>query len=452
MAHNSAAQGANPQIPISHFLAAQPPDRFGTRLPLPGPVLYFAPKECWPPSTGAQLRNFYLSRELSLSAHVTYLGFADGKKEMSDTAKIYGPALNKHGRLITVPLERGYTPLKIMKGAVGRTPLPVLNYTTRQMTEVLEQLLQEQDFAIVQVEGIHLADYLPIIRAARSKPLVVCDWHNVESELMWRYSEHAPVARRIYARTTAKRMEQMEHRIIREFDAHLVCTERDRQHLLQIAPKAPVFVIENGVNVEYFSNKRPPIAPNLNGNANSNQAAPASQDEQAATVSPPKNRLVFSGSMDYHANIDAVTYFAREVWPSVWAKRTDLIFTIVGRSPSEEVQALASIPGIEVTGRVQDVRPFYREAIAAVVPLRIGGGSRLKILEAMAAGLPVVSTKLGAEGLAITSGEDIIIATTAEDFSHAILEICDNEARRQKLVENARRLMLARYDWPAIGA
>lgn len=432
-------------IPIAHFLAAQPAERFGTRPLLPGPVLYFAPKECWPPSTGAQLRNFYLARELSRSAHLTYLGFADGKKELSDTTQVYGPELNERGRIITVPLGRGYTPLKVMRGAVGRTPLPVLNYTTPQMTQLLEQLLREQDFAVIQVEGLHLAAYLPIIRAARNRPLVVCDWHNVESELMLRYSEHAPATRRVYARATAKRMESMEMRIAREFDAHLVCTERDRQYLLQLNAKARVYVIENGVNVEYFSHKRPFQSGAATGRAPAGEAT-------ATVVEPtPPKRLVFSGSMDYHANIDAVTYFAREVWPGVWRKRPDLVFTIVGRKPAPEVQALAAVPGIEVTGGVQDVRPFYREGLVAVVPLRIGGGSRLKILEAMAAGLPVVSTRLGAEGLEVTDGENIILADAPEAFGQAILDICANESQRAQIVQAARQLMLARYDWSAIG-
>src|SRR5262249_31710007 len=141
-----------------------------------------------------------------------------------------------------------------------------------------------------------------------------------------------------------------------------------------------------------------------------------------------RKRILFVGSMDYHANVDAVTEFARESWPAIHAKRPDLIFTIVGRSPAREVRALAGAAGIEVTGTVRDVRPYYRDALASIVPLKIGGGSRLKIIEAMAAGTPVISTRLGAEGLAMSDGKTIIFAETSEDFCRAILNLSEDIA------------------------
>src|SRR5213075_3095503 len=108
----------------------------------------------------------------------------------------------------------------------------------------------------------------------------------------------------------------------------------------------------------------------------------------------------------------AVTHFAREVWPQLHSEHPDLVFTIVGRDPTPEVKRLGDLPGIEVTGTVDDVRPYYYDALMAVIPLRVGGGSRLKILEAMAASVPVVSTRLGAEGLAVTDGENILLVDT----------------------------------------
>ncbi len=166
---------------------------------------------------------------------------------------------------------------------------------------------------------------------------------------------------------------------------------------------------------------------------------------------PLRNRIVFVGSMDYHANIDGAIDFAREVWPRVRAQHTDLIFTIVGRDPAAEVRELAQMPGVEVTGTVVDVRPFYREAIAAVVPLNVGGGTRLKILEAMAAGIPVVSTTLGAEGLNIQAGKNILIADTNEQLSEAINSVLENESQRQHLKIGGRALISERYDWSRLG-
>jgi glycosyltransferase involved in cell wall biosynthesis len=160
---------------------------------------------------------------------------------------------------------------------------------------------------------------------------------------------------------------------------------------------------------------------------------------------------LFVGSMDYHANVDGVTHFAQATWPAIHAKKPGLVFTIVGRSPGAAVRALAELPAIEVTGTVEDVRPYYREAVVAIVPLRIGGGSRLKILEAMAAGVPVVSTSLGAEGLAVNNGRDVLLADAPGEFSRAVLDMIEDGPARDKLVTAARALVHTRYDWSTIG-
>jgi glycosyltransferase involved in cell wall biosynthesis len=156
--------------------------------------------------------------------------------------------------------------------------------------------------------------------------------------------------------------------------------------------------------------------------------------------------------MDYHANIDGAVSFARSAWPRLREHQPDLIFTIVGKDPAPEVRELAQLPGIEVTGTVDDVRPFYREAIAAVVPLNVGGGSRLKILEAMAAGVPVISTTLGAEGLDVQHDENILIADTNEEIVAAITSVIENEAQRHRLSVAGRALVSRRYDWSSLGA
>jgi glycosyltransferase involved in cell wall biosynthesis len=160
--------------------------------------------------------------------------------------------------------------------------------------------------------------------------------------------------------------------------------------------------------------------------------------------------------MDYHANVDGVVNFAREVWPQVRDRQirdhlAGLTFTIVGRDPAPEVRELAAMPGVEVTGTVDDVRPFYREAAAAVVPLKVGGGSRLKILEAMAAGVPVVSTTLGAEGLNVKHGENILIADTNEQLIEAIAAVVEDDVRLKQLSAAGRTLVSNHYDWSRLG-
>jgi sugar transferase (PEP-CTERM/EpsH1 system associated) len=380
-------------------------------------LLQVAPRVPWPLDTGAKLRNYHLARVLAGNIRVTLAAFGDdpSNDQLGET----------YQRIVTVPRSESYPVGNMLRGAIGRTPLPLLNYTTPEMAGALERLLAEDRFDLIQIESIHLMNYLPLLRGASNHPLIVCDWHNVESDLMQQYAERERnVARRTYARRTARLMSEAEARALKEFDAHIAVSEVDRKRLQSINSDAETFVIENGVDAAHYA------------------------DEQSAT----KNRIVFVGSMDYHANIEGATNFARTVWPVIQQKQSNLRFTIVGRNPPAEVTDLSSIAGIEVTGSVADVRPYYREALAAVVPLNVGGGSRLKILEAMAAGVPVVSTRLGAEGLDVSDDENILLAESSAQLANGILKVSDTADLRARLITGGHALVRARYDWSMLGA
>lgn len=405
-------------------------------------VLQLAPRVCWPLDTGAKLRNYHLARVLSANASVALLAFSDPDAPLVDFEKPYK-------QVVAVARDRGYTPAKILRGALGRTPISLLNYTTDPMKQALAHMLSEQDFDVVQIESIHLMGYLPIIRSAPGRPLVVCDWHNIESELMRRYSEREPsFLRRIYARKTARQLRALEQQAMRDFDAHVVVSHRDRERLLQLGPATSISVIENGVDSAYYSDQE---IEKVHAAWRIHHSGGAGVDD--LRQSPPRraNRIVFVGSMDYHANIDGVVDFAREVWPAVYERNPGLVFTIVGRDPAAEVRQLASIRGIDVTGTVADVRPYYREAVASIVPLKVGGGSRLKILEAMAAGVAVVSTTLGAEGLDVRPAVNILIADTNAQLLEAITAVVENEELRRGLCDAGRALVSSRYDWARAG-
>jgi len=379
-------------------------------------LLQIAPRVPWPLDTGAKLRNFHLARVLGRNLSVTLLAF--GGDAAGDQLKpIYR-------RIVTVPRSETYSLSNMLRGAIGRTPLPLLNYTTAEMSQALETLLAEDHFDLVQIESIHLMNYLPRLRRAGKQMSIVCDWHNVESDLMRQYAEREPhAARRAYAKRTALLMRAAEKRALKEFDAHLVVSDLDAQRLQSIDAQARIIVIENGVDATHYV------------------------DEQAGE----KNRLVFVASMDYHANIEGATSFARHVWPLIRQQQPNLRFAVVGRNPPAEVVALSSIAGIEVTGSVSDVRPYYREALAAVVPLNVGGGSRLKILEAMAAGVPVVSTKLGAEGLEVSQGKNILLAESNPQLAAEIVKVIDDLELRARLIAGGHALVRSRYDWSILG-
>ena len=382
------------------------------------------------------LRNYHLSRVLAEHASVMFIGFSEKATNQNGPPKFYES-------VVTVPRERGYTVSKIVRGSLGSTPLPVLNYTTDAMKAALADLLSKYQFDIVQLESIHLIEYLPIIRRAAHRPIVICDWHNVESELMQRYSEReGQRMRKVYANQTARKLRKLELRAMGEFDAHIAVSRRDAEQLREQDPAARVFVIENGVDAAFYSHEQIELA----------YASWQNNSKTGVDKTVRKHRVLFVASMDYHANIDAAVSFAREVWPGVHERKPNLIFTMVGRDPSPQVRQLELIPGVEVTGTVEDVRPFYREALVSVVPLKVGGGSRLKILEAMAAGVPVVSTTLGAEGIDVHDGSDILLADSVDELSEAIINVAGNEELARALARNARAMVSDHYEWSKLGA
>ncbi len=323
-----------------------------------------------------------------------------------------------------------YTPAKILQGVIGPLPISVLNYSSPAVSRSLSELLSAEPFDAVQVESIHLFKYLQTIRAAPNRPAILMDWHNIESELMWRYAEQTKnLPKKTVARRTASLLARVELKSLPLCDAHTVVSDRERFHLLERDPTATVHVIPNGVDTNFY----------------------ASDDMRTVTANPPGSRqtLLFVGSMDYHANIDAVTSFMADIWPVLSREFPGLEFTIVGRNPPASIQAFAS-RRVHVAGTVDDVRPFYWEAFAAIVPLRVGGGTRLKILEAMAAGVPVISTVLGAEGLAAQDQVHVLLADSADQMASAIKSL-QNSARRESLIDSARTLVKEQYDWAVIG-
>jgi len=394
---------------------------------LPMRVLYLSPRVCWPLRSGAHLRDFHLASQIASRASLTLLGLDAEMPSFEEDVRYERLAELYDSETVRVRRAAGYGTVKLFRGFLGPTPVSILNFTSAAATAALERLFSEHTFDAVQVESVHLFAYAQRIRQIAPKVPMLCDWHNIESEIQDRYAEnYSRGLRRLYARRTSHLLRRFEQKFLRLGDAHTVCSERERQLLLSLEPEARIEVIENGVDVSYFS-------------------------QVERLPGGPRRCLVYVGLMEYHANVDAVRYFAREVWPRVRELRPELEFKIVGARPTAEVMALSSQDGITVTGTVDDLRPYYREALAAVVPLRVGGGTRLKILEAMAAGVPVVSTSLGAEGLSAEDGKEIVLTDTSAAMADAVAGLDVESPGWRSLSENGKRLVLSRYDWPVIG-
>ena len=391
-------------------------------------LLYFASHQAWPVNSGARLRDHHLSRQLAVRCSVTFAEMRHAGEEWRTP-----PAHSGLGTIVTLDKGRTYSVSRIVRGLAGPVPVTVLNCWTRRSASELARVLRTSQFDSVQIEGVHLMEYLPILRNAPGSPAIVVDWHNIESEMMWRYAA-TPVngLKKLAARRTANLIERAEDRLLRAQVLHTVTSERERQKLAARNPLANIQVIPNGVDAAYFARGAEP-----------NPRAGRAGDSAKRTI-------VFVGSMDYHANIDAVARFAREAWPVIARQHPQLQFVIVGRDPAPAIRALAS-GRIRVTGTVADVRPFYDEAIAAVAPMHSGSGTRLKILEAMAAGVPVVSTRLGAEGIEVENDVHILLAESGPELVAAVDRVVTSTETRERLAAAARVLVADAYDWSVVG-
>jgi sugar transferase (PEP-CTERM/EpsH1 system associated) len=385
-----------------------------------------------PLDKGGKLRTWHLMRHLAKRHDITYLSFAEREPSAADgneTARGYLDGMREVAtRIDTIPrFDPPKGSLRFYADAAMHLadPLPyaVAKYRSRAFRRRLHELLAETPFDLI------VCDFLfPSVNLPRRLPCpAVIFTHNVESEIWRRHAETqiGALGRLLYG-TQHRRMLRYEARALERFDGVLAVSEADRDtfgRLYGDAVPRPVHVVPTGVDTSYF--------------------------ESDASGADSRN-LVFTGSMDWLPNEDAMVYFCREVLPLIRAEESGVSLSIVGRAPTPTVERLADGHGITVTGRVDDVRPYMRDAAVYVVPLRIGGGTRLKIFEAMAMGRAVVATTVGAEGLPVKPGEHLLLADEPRTFARAVVRLLRDVGRRRQIEAAARALVVERYDWSVV--
>jgi glycosyltransferase involved in cell wall biosynthesis len=290
---------------------------------------------------------------------------------------------------------------------------------------VLARLLTAKRFDVVNVEHPFLA-HLPLRRAppGASLPIRVLDEHNIEFDLARQQAGNEQgFARRIHNAANWTKIRREEVEAFRSFEGVTFCSEADEQRARALVPVLSAAVVPNAVDVEHF---RP--SPEL----------------------PPSDgrTVMFFGAINYFPNVDGLLYLLREVWPLVEKSHPQARLKIVGQHPTPEILAFRG-PRVEVTGKVEDLRPHLSSAAVTVVPLRVGGGTRFKILEAMSMGRPVVSTSLGAEGISAEPGKDILLADDAASFAAAVGRVLDGPALASQLGTRGRALVEKQYSWEA---
>ena len=380
-------------------------------------ILFVTATLPYPPTDGTKIRLFSLIKSLAVRHKVSVVSFV--------TPADHAEAVTRLGsyckEVIVVPKTPAYSIPTLLRGLVSSTPFPIINYWDPAMAAAIEMIVESNKFDIVQAEALQAAQY-----CTKIKPSKILDLFDIQSVVMRRYAaQQVNPFKNVYAHITARKLVNYERRICPQFDHCLTSSPEDKGVLEKATHVKNVTVVPNGVDLDTYT---------------------FSNEEREDD-----NRIIFVGRMDYAANVHGVHWFCRKVLPLIRAQHPKVVLQIVGKHPHKEVRRLA-IPGqIEVTGFVEDVRPNLRAAAVSVVPLKVASGTRLKILEGLAMGKAIVSTTMGAEGLAITPGKNILIADSEESFARHVIHLLRDSKLRSSLGRAGRQVAEDHYGWKMIG-
>jgi len=380
-------------------------------------ILAISPWFPYPPDNGSKLRIFNLLRQLSRKHRITLLAMTiNGEESQRDIN-----ALRRWCQGVKTVPKRVYRPSSPVTWLGFFSPWPRHHIQTfsPEMRNLVASEIEagEFDLCIAFQFGTvrYLVGYKQIAKVFEEAELTT---------VKEKASRQTNPLLKLRCQLTWWKSRWFVRRVLREFDLCTVVSEQERSHILECVPDYPVAVIPNGVDLDFY-------------------------DGDFGVPEP--GTLVFSGVLTYSANFDAMRFFLKDIYPLIKAVRPDVTLRVTGKTEGVPIQTLPRRDGVVFTGYLDDIRPCVAQSQVSVVPLRVGGGTRLKILEAMALGTPVVSTSKGAEGLDVTPGENILIADEPAEFADAVLHLLDDERLRARLAANGRRLVREKYDWERIG-
>lgn len=374
-----------------------------------------------PLDTGGKIRSYNILKELARNHEITFFTFY-AKLAEDPHPQLKSSFAHVENYPLNIPSAKGLAEAMLYARSFF-SPLPhsILRFSDRRVAHRLRRLMEEQHYDVVVCDFVSPGGVFPW-----GLPGVkVLFTHNVEA-MIW--ERHYQVARNPLWKAVCKReyrkMERAERRYLERANLVLTVSGCDRDYFARFISPSKIEAIPTGVDVDYFR--------------------PADDSETP-------NRLVFSGSMDWMANEDGMVFFIGEILPRIRQAIPNVELQIVGRKPSPKLRDLAaSVPGVMVTGRVDDIRPYVQAGAVYVVPLRVGGGTRLKIFEAMAMGKAIVSTSIGAEGLPVEHGKNILLADTPEEFASRVLALLGDAQARKEIGMEGRVLVESNYSWAAV--
>lgn len=390
-------------------------------------VLFLSQIVPYPPHGGVLQRGYHILRQLAGRAEVHLLAFVHPDElptpervEESRTALASFCAAVEY-----FPLWAKASPVHkvaaLAGGILSPRPFSTMAHRSPAFQHRVDALLAGGGFDLVHVDTIALNRFL----SRRPALPAVLTHHNIESQLLARRAavETRPMPRWVLERESRK-LAAYEASEARHYDANLMMSAADEQLLRAQVPGVRTAIVPNGVDTTYFT----------------------------PTATTQKPAVIYTGGMNMLANRDAVLHFVDAIWPAIVAQVPEVTFFAVGQDPPAELQAAAARdPRIVVTGKVPDVRPYVQQSAVYVVPIRVGGGTRLKVLDAMASGKALVSTSIGCEGIAVTAGRDLLVADDPAAFAAATIDLLRHPERRTELGGAARQLVERTYAWPVIG-
>lgn len=389
-------------------------------------ILYLTPMPPSPPRFGGQMRMHGLMTAMARRHDVSAVSLVDSsfdatacERAMREYCK--DVALVPNARAPDGAAKR----LLQLRSMVSRHSFEHRRYGVPGLQSTLDRILGAQRFDVVDLEFPYLARYrLRQAPPGQRVPPLVLDTHEIEYDILRQVAaSEAGLQRRVYNSLNWRKMRREERQAFLGADGIAVCSAVDRDRLLADAPSARTRVVPNAADVEFF------------------QPRPGDPRPDGKTV-------LFFGTLGYFPNVDGVLFFLREVWPRIAQSHPEAVCKIIGPHPPQEVQAHRG-PRVEIAGFVDDLRPHIAQAAALVVPLRIGGGTRLKIVEGMAMAKPIVSTRLGAEGIDAEPEREILLADEPQDFARAVGRVLDDKGLASRLGQAARKLAVERYSWTA---
>ena len=382
-------------------------------------ILFLSPTVPFPLTDGGRIRVFNLLKQIAKKSEVTLLALETQTTDADGVAELQALGIQVH-LVPNAPTLPRVSLGTLAKAFLRRQPITVARYDVPAYRQKFRELIADQAFDLVHYEMFHIAQFY----TETDLPGILSQ-QNVDSAI-WRRlcSETTNPFYKFTYWTQQLAFQRYERVLSPKFDAVTCTSDIDAAVFQRHCAKDAIEIIPNGVDITHY-------LPDFT------TEAPA--------------HLIYIGSMDWYPNEDAVAFFADEVLPRIQEKVPDVRFSIVGGNPSGRVQKLAERDGVVVTGRVPEIKPYFAEATVFVVPLRIGSGTRLKILEALAMGKAIVSTTVGAEGLDLKDGEEIFIADEPIAFADAVTRLLMDSELRRRIGENGRARVERDYDWRSIG-